>query len=266
MSAKIIAIANQKGGVGKTTTTYNLAASLAMAGERVLMIDLDPQYSLTVNCGFKPNASIFNGKSVQNVFDPKTDIEECCFTVDSVGDLSEMLYLIPSSQELAVWERDLYLKQNKAIPNFKENIKKLTYFDYIFIDCPPNLGALLLTALYSSDGIIIPVQTTFVSYEGLGLLMSTIKATKEVSPNKLTLSNPGLKILGVIGTLYRGMVAEHNEVLKRLVENYNVLGVIKEAAAVSKGFEKGLPVVLNLKQSDAAKEYNRIADNLLLLE
>ena len=96
--------------------------------------------------------------------------------------------------------------------------------------------------------------------------MSTIKATKEVSPNKLTLSNPGLKILGVIGTLYRGMVAEHNEVLKRLVENYNVLGVIKEAAAVSKGFEKGLPVVLNLKQSDAAKEYNRIADNLLLFE
>ena len=105
MSAKIIAIGNQKGGVGKTVSTYNMAASLARAGKMVLMIDMDPQYSLTLGCNMLPDAEEYNGMSTCSLYEKKTDPLDCCFTVDVMN--STNIFIIPSSQKLAVTERKL---------------------------------------------------------------------------------------------------------------------------------------------------------------
>ena len=142
---KTIAIANQKGGVAKTTTTYNLAAAKALTGRRVLMIDLDPQASLTISCGMQPGSENFNGYSTCNLFDGKTNPAACAFTVDKSG-LSN-LYIIPSDIDLAVTETKLVIGRNSDV-QLRKSVQKLQeYFDYCFIDCPPQLGTLLINAL-----------------------------------------------------------------------------------------------------------------------
>ena len=169
---RVIAIANQKGGVAKTTTTYNLAAAKAILGKRVLMIDLDPQASLTISCGLNPDSSDLEKYNISKILENKIEPIECVFSVES----SEMdnLFIIPSNIDLAVTETHLIGRRysesqlRKAVSKLKE------YFDYVFIDCPPQLGILLINALVAADGVIIPVKTEYLAYRGLKALMETI--------------------------------------------------------------------------------------------
>ena len=266
--SRIISIANQKGGTGKTTSTYNIATALAMRGFTVGMIDNDPQASLTTDCGYMMDQDVFRNRSTKDLYDSNVDPEDCCFTVDAVKKLSSRLYLVPSGQEMAVWEREIY-DHKDALPIFAKNVRHLAQedFDFIFIDCPPNLGALLIAALLASDEVIIPVETTYSTYSKLPLLISTINQIKGYSSqgSGFVNTNSNLGLSGVIGTRYHKAADEHNQVLNELSSNYNLLGWVKEAAIVTKNLPSGLPVVFASKSSVPAKQYQSIAEKILEL-
>lgn len=255
---KTIAIANQKGGVAKTTTTYNLAAAKALTGQRVLMIDLDPQASLTISCGLQPGADDFGGHSTCDLFDGKTNPAACAFTVDK-AELNN-LYIIPSDIDLAVTETKLVIGRNSDV-QLRKAIQKLDeYFDYCFIDCPPQLGTLLINALVAADEVIIPVKTDYLAYKGLQALLDTIEDIQSGDGDRSL--NPDLVLDGVVATMFEKNVNDQKDVLTLLEQKAHVLGVVKKAAVVNKNIIEGKPVVIANKGQDVAKAYFEIALNI----
>ena len=227
---------------------------------RILMIDMDPQASLTRYCGYNLDDSYFEGKSIISLFDKKVDATSCCFSVDRLKTLSN-LYLTPSGQMAAVWERDL-AEHKDTILVFKQKIEELKeWFQYILLDCPPNLSFNLLSALYVSDEVVIPVSTNYVSADSLPLLFSTIRQMQESSDKRL--SNPGLKVAGIIATMFRVNSAENKEVLADLQSKHTILGIVKQSAIVTKGFKRGLPVVMYSTKSEPSRAYVAIAAELM---
>ena len=252
---KTIAITNQKGGVSKTTTTYNLAAAKAMAGQKVLMIDLDPQASLTISCGMNPDSKDFEKYNICALFESNMNPAECAFNVEKSG--LDTLYIIPSNIDLAVTENKLFTEKNHDIKLWKAVQKLKPYFDYIFIDCPPQLGTLLTNALAAADEVIIPVKTDYLSYRGLNALLDTIEDVKSGDDEKSL--NPNLNFVGVIATMYESNVNDQQDVLTLLEKKVPVIGVVKKSAAIYKNIVEGLPVVLANKKSDVSKAYIEIA-------
>ncbi len=192
----IVAIANQKGGVGKTTTAINLAVYLGKLGKRILLVDLDPQSNLTSGIGFISNEDSINpiyeglSKSIYDVLDGKANVKEV-FVVTKY----ENVHLIPASIDLAGAEIELVntMSRETILKNALEEVK--SEYDYIFIDCPPSLGLLTVNALVASSQVFIPVQCEYFALEGLGQLINTIKLIKK----RL---NSTLEIGGVIMTMY----------------------------------------------------------------
>lgn len=192
---KIISIANQKGGVGKTTTVWNLSACLAEMGKKVLMVDLDPQASLTICQAIEPAELDY---SIYNVLIGSVDINSIIVDLDNYK-------LLPSTIDLAGAEVELSSKIGKEYILAK-NFKKLKEdFDYIIIDCPPALGNLTVNALSASDGVIIPMACEFLAFRGLKLLEATISEVKEL--------NNKLKIYGILPTMYDSRTSHSAEVL-----------------------------------------------------
>lgn len=253
---KVIALANQKGGVAKTTSTYNLATAKALEGNRVLMIDLDPQASLTIAAGIEPGEDRLQGFSTVDLFNRKKDPLDCVFEVKTVG-LEEKLYIVPSDPNLSYTEANMNAQDAKdyfikdACEIFED------YFDYIFLDCPPNLGPFVINALVAADEVVIPVKTDYLSYRGVELIIDSIGRVKA---NKRM--NPGLQIAGLIPTMYRGNTNDHKDILSVLETKGEILGIVKESVAASKGDVDGVPVIIKDSKSDVAKAYIEIASRL----
>jgi chromosome partitioning protein len=197
---RIIALMNQKGGVGKTTTTANLGAALAEAGKRVLLIDLDPQAHLTINYGVEPSADIV---SLYNVLIEERSILEAIHHVD------ERVALIPSSIDLAAAEIELV-----SVLGREQILKKRLEiaqpdFDYVLLDCPPSLGLLTINALAVANEVIIPMQPHFLALQGVGKLLETVQLVNRRM-------NAGLKVAGIVLTMYDSQTKLSTEVVNDL--------------------------------------------------
>jgi len=203
---KIIAIANQKGGVGKTTTSVNLAASLGVLEKKVLLIDADPQANATSGLGVDVE-SVEIGS--YQLLEHTCSAEECIITTSSPN-----VDIIPSHIDLVAIEIELVDKEEREYM-LKKAIKHLkSAYDYIIIDCAPSLGLLTLNALTSADAVIIPIQCEYFALEGLGKLLNTIKSVQKIH-------NPELDIEGLLLTMYDSRLRLSNQVVEEVQKHFN---------------------------------------------
>lgn len=249
---KVISIFNQKGGVGKTTTSINLGSYLAMQGYKVLNIDIDPQGNTTSGLGFdKKNINL----SVYDLLTSDISIEE----VIKKSELVDNFFIVPSTMELAGAEVELIGKSNRE-NILKSKISKIQEkFDFVFLDCPPSLGLLTINALTSSDSVLIPIQCEFYALEGVGQLMNTIQLVKK-SLNK------ELQIEGVIMSMYDGRTKLSNEVVSEVKKYfkdsvYNTTIPRNIRLAESPSF--GLPIMLYDDKCKGAEAYENLAQEFL---
>jgi len=248
---KIISIANQKGGVGKTTTAINLAASLAVLEHKVLMVDADPQANATSGAGF----------DVRNV---KTSIYECM--VDEVHPKDIILNteikgfdLLPSHIDLVGAEIEILNLPNreKKLSNVLEKLRM--DYDFILIDCSPSLGLLTINSLTASDSIIIPVQCEYFALEGLGKLLNTIKIVQ----NRL---NPELEIEGFLLTMYDSRLRLSNQVYEEVKKHFQQMvfeTIIRRNIKLGEAPSYGKPVIIYDANSKGSINYLNLARELL---
>ncbi|MBQ9426720.1 MAG: ParA family protein [Paludibacteraceae bacterium] len=249
--AKIISLANQKGGVGKTTTAINLSAALAKAGQKVLLIDADPQANASSGLGVDIRTldrTIY--ECLINNIDPATAI---------IATRVSGLDIIPSHIDLVGAEIEMLNIDNRE--NILKNIlsQLRDRYDYILIDCSPSLGLITVNALTASDAVIIPVQCEFFALEGIAKLLNTIKIIKQ----KL---NPALKIEGFLLTMYDNRLRLSNQVYEEVKRHFGDLvfdTVIARNVRLSEAPSHGLSVIEYDASSKGAKNYEALANELL---
>ena len=244
---EVIALANQKGGVAKTTSTYNLAYVKALDGSKVLMIDLDPQASLTILCGMMPGKAEY---SICDLFDLRTDPYDCGYEVQASG--LDNLYIVPSDIELAVVEQTLIGRTAREKILKKQLDRFSGQFDYIFIDCPPQLGILTTNALVAATKVIVPTKAEYLSYRGIRSLKSTIQTVAEEF-------NPELSLEGFLITMFEKVVNDQRDMLPQFEKEAPVLGIVKKSADAYRSVLDGTPVVMSDRRSDVSQAYIEIA-------
>lgn len=251
--SQVIAIANQKGGVGKTTTTINLGAALAEAGKRVLLVDLDPQGALGLGLGLCPQKL---QKTIYNVLiSPNLDS-----VIDEViHRKNENLHVVPANIDLAGAEVEL-LNEISREQILKEKLKPLgERYDFILLDCPPSLGLLTINALTAAEGVLIPVQCQYFAFRGAQLLFETIERIKNRS-------NPALRIIGLLPSMYDVRTIHAREVLEELRNTYKerVIDIpIKMRIALADAPVGGQTVFEFEPGSEIAETYRRLAKEVI---
>ncbi|NLB79562.1 MAG: ParA family protein [Clostridiaceae bacterium] len=250
--AKIIAIANQKGGVGKTTTAVNLSACLGVKGKKVLVIDIDPQGNTTSGLGIDKNSVT---GSIYDTIINEVPIEETMLETQIKG-----LFLSPSNINLAgaevelvsVFSRETRLKL--ALDEIEDK------FDFIVIDCPPSLGLLTVNSLTAADTILVPIQCEYYALEGLSQLMNTVKIVQKHL-------NKSLRVEGVVLTMFdarTNLSIQVVEEVKKYFGNKVYRTIIPRNVRLSEAPSHGLPIILYDEKSKGAECYMELADEVIL--
>ena len=248
---KIIAIANQKGGVGKTTTAINLAASLSVMEYRTLVIDADPQANATSGLNFNPDT--VENKTLYEVLIGKEKIEDVVQDTDM-----RFLKIIASRIDLVGAEIEMLDVENREMVLKKELDRIKNSFDYIIIDCAPSLGLITVNTLTAADSVIIPVQPEFFALEGLGKLLNTIKLVQ-------ARMNPSLKIEGFLFTMFDSRLRLHNQVVEEVKTHFSDMvfnTVITRNIRLSEAPSFGKPVITYDAGSSGAANYLSLAKEL----
>ncbi len=247
---KIISVANQKGGVGKTTTTVNLGTILAKRGKNVLLIDADPQGNATSGLGVTKDVEL----SVYDVLIGETEVEE---TLQET--IIKNLRICPSNISLAGAEVQLVPMMSRE-QRLKTKLDKVKdKYDYILIDCPPSLGLITLNAFTASDSVLIPIQCEYFALEGLGQLLNTVNLVKKHL-------NKNLDIEGALLTMYDARTNLSNQVVKEVkkyFENKVYKTVIPRNVRLSEAPSYGMPITVYDPKSKGAKAYEKFAKELL---
>ncbi len=248
---KVIAFSNQKGGVGKTTTCVNMAAYIAKAGKRVLLVDMDPQGNATTGLGFSKSTL---KKSVYNVIIEDEDVKDNVLDTEIAG-----LSVLPSNIDLAGAEVELVYKKSreKVLKSALDKVR--SNYDYILLDCPPSLGLITINALAAADSAIIPIQSEYYALEGLSQLMNTISLVRQHL-------NKGLKVEGVVLTMYDGRSLISKQIaaeIKKYFTKKLYEIVIPRNIRLSEAPSHGKPIMLHDPKCMGARAYAALTEEFL---
>lgn len=248
---RIIAIANQKGGVGKTTTAINLSACLAEKGQKVLAIDMDPQGNMTSGLGVDKDEA---EKTIYDMIIGQAGIEEVI-----QKDVMENLDILPTNIDLSAAEIELIGVENKEFIVQKEVHKIRDRYDFVVIDCPPSLSMLTINAMTTADSVLVPIQCEYYALEGLSQLIHTVELVKE----RL---NPVLEIEGVVFTMYDARTNLSLQVVENVKDNLeqNIYKtIIPRNIRLAEAPSYGMPINKYDPKSAGAESYMRLADEVI---
>ena len=250
--AKVISITNQKGGVGKTTTSINLAASLVIRGKRILLLDMDPQGNASVGLGVSTEEI---DTTIYDVLLGESQARDAIVSTESGVDVMTANGDLAGAQVELLNEIGRELRLKKALAPVQDN------YDYIFIDCPPALNVLTINALVASNSVMIPMQCEYFALEGLSALISTIRAIRETL-------NPTLKIEGLLRTMFDRRNSLSGEVSRQLQTHFGSKvyeTVVPRNVRLAEAPSYGEPAITYAPHSKGAKAYMNLADEMLKL-
>ncbi len=249
---KIIALANQKGGVGKTTSTINLAYALVQKGQRVLMVDMDPQSSLTIYCGHDPRVLEQQQRTVYWALMKEKEISEILIS-DNPSVIASSIHLASAEPELVtLWDSATVLRDK--LSSIKNN------YDFILIDCPPSLTLLTINALASADTVLIPVKTDYLSIMGIPLLLDTVEKLQKRT-------NTRLKVFGVLPTMFNSRNTHDNDCLNDLKQSLEprirIFDPVKRSTSFDRSAAEGKSTLELSPGTPGTEVYNSLAEAII---